>query len=156
MAVFKAVHRIAAIGGVAFFAAFLGFIASFSNHPPLLSTAWKMSIATDDGFHIIRLFLIIVSVTAFILRGRGTLIGYAFVMILAATPICWLALELFYRFDGGQGGEYWAYFVQPSMYPWLLAPWLADYALTLSIGCLGLWMATLPRSSRQILRQRET
>ena len=50
---------------------------------------------------------------------------------------------------------FWAYFAQPSMYPWLLASWLADYALTLSIACLGLWMATLPRSSRQILRPRE-
>jgi hypothetical protein len=155
MVAFRTVHRIAAIGFLVLFAAFLGFVASFSEHPPLLATAWRMSIATDDGFHIFRLFLTITSVVAFLLRGRGTLIGYASVVILAVTPICWLALELFHRFGGGQDGEFWAYFAQPSMYPWLLASWLADYALTLSIACLGLWMATLPRSSRQILRPRE-
>jgi len=156
MVVFKAVHRIAAVGAVAFFVAFLGFIASFSDHPPLLATAWKMSIATNDGFHIFRLFLIIASVIAFVLRGRGGLISYAFIVILAATPICWLILELFHRFGGGQDGEFWAYFAQPSMYSWLLAPWLADYALPLSIACLGLWAATPPRSPRQASLQRET
>ncbi|MGH7019060.1 MAG: hypothetical protein ACREEY_04235 [Brevundimonas sp.] len=156
MVAFKTVHRLAAIGAGAFFVVFLGFIASFSDHPPLLATAWKMSIATDDGFHVFRLILIVTSVLAFILRGRGAAVFYAFVAILVVAPVCWLVLELLHRFGGGQDGEYWAYFAQPSMYPWLLAPWLADYALTLSIACLGLWMATLPRSAKQALVQHES
>jgi len=155
MAAFKTINRIAAIGAAASCAAFLGLIAVFSDQPPLLATAWKMGIATDDGFHIVRLFLVITSILAFIFRGRVAAIDYGLAVILVAAPICWLALELLYRFGGDEDGEYWAYFAQPTMYRWLLAPWLADYALTFSIACLGLWMATLPRS-RQILRQRET
>ncbi|WP_313003024.1 hypothetical protein [Brevundimonas sp.] len=102
MAAFKTINRIAAIGAAASCAAFLGLIAVFSDQPPLLATAWKMGIATDDGFHIVRLFLVITSILAFIFRGRVAAIDYGLAVILVAAPICWLALELLYRFGGGR------------------------------------------------------
>jgi|GEM_PF-4445914 len=153
---FKTVHRLAAIGAVAFLAIYLGLIAVFLDQPPLLTTAWRTAIATEDGFHVVRLLIIIISILAFMMRDRSSALGFVFLVLLVVVPVGWVVWDILYRARGVENGEYWRYFLEPTMFRWLVAPWLADYSFTLVIACLGLWMVTLPRSSRQILGKPET
>lgn len=138
MGVRRTIHRLSAIGSLMWAAAFFALLAVQPNR----HAGWQHLLLGQPSAWIVWAILAAIGLDCFVNPDRSRRARDAIAVSLASVSIGYVAGHIALKVIVDSTGEYWSYLTDFGVFRWLLAPWYAAYAMTLLIGCIGMWIAT--------------
>src|SRR5690606_34728330 len=137
------IHRLSVVAMAMFAAAYVAFCALCdAGGGPNLPQSMAAFIYPDGGALIVWCLIIATTIAAFFLCRRNRASVPFFAAILMLIPIGWIGIHTLSSSRSLPNGEYWGYYLDLVMFRWMLAPWFAQYSVSLFIASLAVWAIT--------------